>query len=222
MYMQDFDALLASLDVRGVRESHLLSVLQKIESSFKEAVRRNVVLPTTQRQSEATVKTEPNEMSSGSTCHLSSDSPCSTLCGSDSDLTETSTTFKIGLGRNETERNDALKRYQDFEQWIWRECFYSSKLCAAKYGKKRSKQLLDLCDYCHDIYYFEDTQCPSCHRACGTLKSEFKFSEHVGDERWKLSVDSVMQGSISSPLRIRLLKAHLALVEVSIFYILLE
>lgn len=39
--MQAFDALLASLDTRGSLESHLHIMLQKIELSFKENIRRN-------------------------------------------------------------------------------------------------------------------------------------------------------------------------------------
>ncbi|CAA7017472.1 unnamed protein product [Microthlaspi erraticum] len=37
-----FDCLVKSLDVRGVRESHLHFMLLKVEASFKEAVRRNL------------------------------------------------------------------------------------------------------------------------------------------------------------------------------------
>lgn len=36
------DAPLASLDVRGIKESHLHMMLQRIEISFKESIRRNV------------------------------------------------------------------------------------------------------------------------------------------------------------------------------------
>ena len=55
-FKQSFDALLASLDVRGLRESHLLSVLQMIEMSFKETVRRNLQYVTTEVQNQETVK----------------------------------------------------------------------------------------------------------------------------------------------------------------------
>ena len=62
--MQGFDALLSSLDVRGIRESHLHVMLEKIEMSFKEAVRRNK-LHLNKRQNGGTIKTEADEMASG-------------------------------------------------------------------------------------------------------------------------------------------------------------
>ncbi|KAA8526340.1 hypothetical protein F0562_008457 [Nyssa sinensis] len=133
---EGFDALLASLDVRGVRESHLHSMLRRIELSFKETARRNLL---------------------------------------------------IGLGRNNTEKSDALRRYQDFEKWMWEECFNSSILCAIK--------------------------------TFGTSFGCSTFSDHVdqcedklkGNPDWTLhSLDS------SPPLRIRLLKAQLTLIEVSV------
>jgi hypothetical protein len=37
---ESFNALLSSLDVRGVRESNLLSMMQRVEPSFKEAIRK--------------------------------------------------------------------------------------------------------------------------------------------------------------------------------------
>ena len=53
-------------------------------------------------------------------------------------------------------KNDALKRYQDFEKWMWKDCVNSSVIFAMKYGKKRDLQLLSTCDYYHDVYSFED------------------------------------------------------------------
>ncbi|KAJ4729740.1 Homeobox domain-containing protein/DDT domain-containing protein [Melia azedarach] len=215
---EGFDTLLASLDVRGVRESHLHSMLQIIEMSFKETVRRNMHHTNTERQNQETVKTEPVEMAPCPDHSMGTDSPSSTVCGSDSDMSETSTSFSIGLGRNEIERNDALKRYHDYEKWMWKECVSSSILCAMKCGKKRCKQVLDVCNYCHDIYFYEDSRCPSCHRAFGIYKRNLNFSEHVAQCEGKLKTDPASPSyvSVSSPLRIRLLKVLLATVEVCI------
>ncbi|KAM7498033.1 hypothetical protein LguiA_022447 [Lonicera macranthoides] len=183
---ESFDAILASLDVRGVRESNLLSMLQKIEVSFKETVRKN-----------RTVKTEISEMAPpNSNCSAASiiDSPNSTVC----DMTESSSSFAIGLGRNEKEKNEASKRYQEFEKWIWDECFNASILCALKYGKTRCKQLLGVCDFCHDLYFNFDEHAAEC-------------KEKNGEADWT----SHNVGS-SLPPRIRLLKAQLAMIEVSV------
>ncbi|GKU96347.1 hypothetical protein SLEP1_g9594 [Rubroshorea leprosula] len=212
---EGFDALVASLDVRGVRESHLHAMLQKIEVSFTEAVRRNKLHGIIERQSQETIRTEANQMVFGP--NVSMDSSSSAVCASDSDISEMSTSFQIELGKNEKEKHDALKRYQDFEKWMWKECVSSSPLCALKYGKKRCKELLVICDYCHDIYFFEDNHCQSCHWAYGASKSNLYFSEHAAQCLAKLQMDpiSTLDSSISSPLRMRLIKVQLAMVEAS-------
>ncbi|KAJ9170905.1 hypothetical protein P3X46_018968 [Hevea brasiliensis] len=213
---QGLDSLLASLDVRGVRESYLHMMLQKVEMCFKEAVRRNMLRADMERQSGGSVKAEAVEMVTGHNCGSGIDSPNSSVCVVDSDMSET-TSFSVELGRNETERNHALRRYQDFENWIWKECFNSATLCAMKYGKKRCRQLLALCDYCHDIYFSEDNYCRSCNKTYEHSGSDVNFFKHVThcEERLKIGLDYNLHGS-SSPLRIRLLKLQLALVEVSI------
>lgn len=214
-FKQSFDALLASLDVRGLRESHLHSVLQMIEMSFKETVRRNLQHVTTEVQNQETVKAEVIERAS---CpdYTGTDNPSSIVCDSDSEISDTSTSFSIELGRDDILRNDALKRYQDYERWMWKECVNSSILCAMEYGKKRCKQVLGVCDYCHDLYFFEDSHCPSCHKAFDASKRYLNFSEHVAQCQGKPKMNPAWSSStsFSSPLRIRLLKVLLALFEV--------
>lgn len=214
IFMQGFDALSSSLDVRGVRESHLHTMLQKIEMSFKESVRRNICSAKMGRHSGDSVKTEAIEMTPGPDYSIGTDSPRSSVCAADSDMSETSTSFAIELGRNESEKNHALKRYQDFEKWMWKDCFNSSVICAMKYGKKRGIQLLGTCDYCHDVYYFEDNHCPSCHKTYS--ENNLNFSVHVSlcEEKPKVDPQYTWHGSLSSPLRIRLLKVQLSLIEV--------
>ncbi|XP_065874939.1 homeobox-DDT domain protein RLT2 [Euphorbia lathyris] len=214
---QGFDSLLASLDVRGVRESHLHMMLQKVEMSFKEAVKRNILRASTKRQKGDIVKAEAVEMDAVLDFSPGIDSPSSIICIADSDMSETSTSFTIELGRDETERNHALKRYQDFEKWMWKECFSSSVSYAMKYGKKRGRQLLDFCDYCRNIYSSEDNHCRSCHTTYEHSGSDFNFSRHVVqcEEKRRFGFDHSLCGS-SSPLRMRLLKLQLALIEVSI------
>ncbi|XP_059659804.1 homeobox-DDT domain protein RLT2 [Cornus florida] len=215
---QGFDALVAYLDVRGVRESNLYSMLQKIEASFKETVRRNLLRTTTGGKICDPIKREVvTELTPKPECGASVDVPRD-VCVSNPDMPEPSSSFAIGLGKNETEERDALSRYQDFEKWMWEEC-NSSILCAIKYGKQRCKQLLDICDYCRYLYFFEDNHCPSCHRNFGTYVTCLHFSEHVAqcDEKLKGDSDWTLHGLDSSPpLRIRLLKAQLALIEVSV------
>ncbi|GKU93030.1 hypothetical protein SLEP1_g6668 [Rubroshorea leprosula] len=201
---EGFDALLAFLDVRGVRESHLHSMLQKIEVSFREAVRRNELHGNVEMQNQESIKIEANQMVSSRMIYAS-----------DSDISETSTSFQIELGRNEKEKRDALKRYEDFEKWMW---VSSTPLRALKYGKKRCKELLGICDYCHGIYFYEDNHCQSCHETYGASKSNLYFTEHAARCSAKLQMDpiSTLDGSVCSPLRMKLLKVQLALVEVSV------
>uniref|UniRef100_A0A6N2N0Z1 Uncharacterized protein n=1 Tax=Salix viminalis TaxID=40686 RepID=A0A6N2N0Z1_SALVM len=144
------------------------------------------------------------------------DSPRSTVCVPHSDMSETSTSFTIELGRNEIEKNHTLKRLQDFEKWMWKECFKSPVLCAMKYEKKRCTQLLGVCDYCHDTYFFEDSHCPSCHKTLEASQTGLNFSEHVAycERKLKMDPDSALC-SLSFPPRIRLLKLLLALIEAS-------
>ncbi|KAJ7968610.1 Homeobox domain-containing protein/DDT domain-containing protein [Quillaja saponaria] len=205
-----FDALLTSLDTRGIRESHLRIMLQKIESSFKENVQKNL-------KSTKILKSEANETNSSPDRHTGFDSPSSSLCGLNSDSSETSSSFRIELGRNDTEKKAALRRYQDFQKWLWKECYNTSTLCAMKCGKKRCQQLVDICNICLDSYFFEDSHCLSCHQTFGSLNNGFSFSNHASQCGAKKLVSTDIYTLDSSlPLQSRLLKALLAFVEVSV------
>ncbi|ESW31360.1 hypothetical protein PHAVU_002G232200 [Phaseolus vulgaris] len=209
-----FDALLISLDSRGVRESHLRLMLQKVESSFKENVRKNTQCSRVGSRGETCVKNEADETDSSPDRHTGSDSPSSTLCGLNSDSLETSSSFKIELGKSESDKKSALRRYQDFQKWTWKECYNSSILCAMKYGKKRGKSQVVVCDICLNPYFFEDSHCNCCHRTFPS-NNGFNFSKHAFQCGEKLSKDICVLDS-NLPLRTRLLKALLAHIEVSI------
>nr|KYP51861.1 hypothetical protein KK1_026216 [Cajanus cajan] len=175
-----FDALLTSLDSRGIRESHLRLMLQKIENSFKENVRKKNA----------------------------------TLHDLNPDISETSSSFKIELGKTECEKKSAWRRYQDFQKWLWKECYNSSVLCAMKYGIKRCKPQMDICDACLNPYFVEDSHCNSCHRTFPS-NTGFNFSKHAFQCRDKLSKDNCFL-EYPLPLRTRLLKVLLAFMEVSV------
>ncbi|KAK8265184.1 hypothetical protein V6Z11_D12G162000 [Gossypium hirsutum] len=213
---EGFDALLSSLDVRGIRESLLHAMLLKIEMSFKEAVARNK-LHVNERQKGDTAKQKANEMASGLDWSVYSESPSSILCGSDSDMPETSS-FSIELGRDENEKNNALKRYQDFEKWMWKGCFSSLTFSVMKYGERMCKELLGVCDSCFNVYFVKDNHCPSCHTTYIASKSALIFSEHVAQcaQKMQMGAELALDGSVFSPMRIRLIKLQLALLEVSI------
>ncbi|KAF7805973.1 homeobox-DDT domain protein RLT2 isoform X1 [Senna tora] len=202
---QDFDALLESLDVRGVRESHLHMMLQRIEMSFKESVRRNY----RRRENGDTANTETFQMAAEQDCSSSI---------ANLDISETSTSFVVQLGRNVSDNKDALRRYWEFEKWTLTECLNSSLLCAMKFGKRRFSQSLGMCDYCHEIYLSEEIPCPSCHRTFCSCKSNLSSSEHMVhcEGKVKSAIDYTINISSSSPLRVRLLKVLLSIVEVSI------
>ncbi|GMN50733.1 hypothetical protein TIFTF001_019878 [Ficus carica] len=200
-----FDALLMSLDTRGIRESHLRLMLQKIETPFRRSVQYT-------GRGLTDVKRETDETKTSPDCCASFDSPGSAVCGSnsDSDLVETSTSFGIELGRNETEKKAALRRYQDFQKWMLEECKNSSTLRALKCGKMRCRQRLEICDFCLGTYSLEDSHCSSCHQTFGDTGNDFSRLAHQCKERKSEFVDT------SLPFGIRLLKALLALVEVSV------
>ncbi|KAL2627394.1 hypothetical protein AAZV13_07G170700 [Glycine max] len=209
-----FDVLLNSLDSRGIRESHLRLMLQKVEISFKENVRLNTQCSKIGSIGETCVKNEADETDSSPDRHTGSDSPSSTLCGLNSDTSETSSSFKIELGKSESDKKSALRRYQDFQKWMWKECYNSPILCAMKYGKKRCKPQVVICDICLNPYFFEDSHCSGCHQTFSS-NSGFSFSKHAFQCGDKLSKNICILDS-SLPLRTRLLKAMLAFIEVSV------
>ncbi|CAH1448498.1 unnamed protein product [Lactuca virosa] len=183
-----FDALLTSLDTRGTRESHLHVMLQKIETSFKENIKRNINFPKNTNRNVSI-----------------------------SDSTEQSPSFHIELGRNEFEKKNAMKRYQDLETWMWKECLYSSNLSSMTHGKQRCVPLHGVCDFCHACYCFENVNCPICPRCCrpfstfgGKLSYPEEIRENVGD------FNDLCDWDVNDPLRIRLIKSLLTFLEASV------
>ncbi|XP_054812653.1 homeobox-DDT domain protein RLT2 isoform X2 [Prosopis cineraria] len=203
---EGFDALLASLDVRGIRESHLHMMLRRIERSFKESVKRNNL-----RRQEGDTVNKSFQMTAEHDC-------CASMCSTNLDLSETSTSFVVQLGRNDSDNQDALRRYQDFEKWMLKEGINSSVLCALRAGKRRCSQFLGMCDFCHEIHLSEEIPSPSCYRTLRICKSNLSSSEHMAQYEGKLKItdDYVINVSPSYPLRLRLLKVLLSIVEVSI------
>ncbi|CAH8337883.1 unnamed protein product [Eruca vesicaria subsp. sativa] len=183
---EGFDCLVKSLDVRGVRESHLHFMLLKIEASFKEAVRSNV------------------ETSTG--------------LDLDSDTAEISSTFKIELG--DGDRIGVLQRFQSFERWMWDNMLHPGVLSAFKYGAKKSTPLFHICRSCAELYFAGDVCCPGCGQMmpCGLDDSEMCFADQVAQlgEILRRDAGFILRGSMLVPLKIRLLKIQLALVEASL------
>ncbi|XP_058202089.1 homeobox-DDT domain protein RLT1 isoform X2 [Rhododendron vialii] len=205
-----FDALLASLDTRGIRESHLHTMLEYIEKSFKESLRRHSQSASIVDR-KGSIVNEDTEMD----CSPAQDSPSSTVSGSNSNTCEPSFSFKIELGKNETEKKAVMERYQEFQRWMWKECFDSSTLCAMRYGEKRCRPLMGICDFCLDSFMVDNELCPSCYRPFGTSDNKTTLSEQFEDKR-KISPRNYNLSKASHPLRIRLLRALLTFVEVSV------
>ncbi|TYI78917.1 hypothetical protein E1A91_D06G247800v1 [Gossypium mustelinum] len=212
-----FDALLASLDARGIRESHLRIMLRKIESSFKENVRRNLHSARAMGRS-GNSENEASKIDSGPDFTGSFDSPRSGICGLNSDASGTLPCFKIQLGRNENERKSAMERYQDFQRWMWNECYNSSTWCAMKYEKKRCTQLLAVCDTCLGSHMPEDVHCSYCHQTFRAVNNNFNFYDHEIRCKENRKLDNKDKHTLDSslPMGINLLKSSCALVEVSI------
>lgn len=204
---------MASLDIRGLRESHLHSMLQNIEATFKETARKHKY---TDEKLGNSVKEDTSERVPSNDCCSNTDSLKSTTCISNRETREPSTSFLIGFGRNKMENTNALRRYADLEKWMWEECVDSQFLCARKYGRMRSENLIGICNNCHDTYFWEDKHCPSCHRTFSPVKSSY-FIEHVAQCKEKLEdlfLPLCILDSLPA-LRVRLLRAQLASVEVT-------
>lgn len=203
-----------SLDIRGIRESQLRVMLLKVECNFKESVRQKFQFPDVYSKN-ATIKREAGEMDSSPDYCNGFGSPSSTVCASTSDTLDMPSSLTIQLGRNEFERKAALKRYRDFQKWIWKECCNSFSLCAKKIGKQRSEPLLDICDDCLTTYRCKNAHCCPCH---GTFNTDVNLSNHLTECEEKRKLDSKKLHTVdpSLPLAVRLIKLLLATVEVGI------
>ncbi|XP_062180404.1 homeobox-DDT domain protein RLT2-like [Phragmites australis] len=212
---ETFEALVASLDSRGLRESHLHSMLQSIEPTFKEAIGRKKCA-SLELSAGLLLKNGSNEIISPNRSNEFG-SPCSTLSGIASDnAMACSDTFKIEIGRNDVEKIAISKRAYVFLKWMWRECYNQQSTCALKYGKRRCSELIQSCDYCYQIYLAEGRHCSSCHK---TFKPIHNFLEHSSqcEEKQRTDPNWKMQTADNSvPIGLRLLKLLLATIEASV------
>ncbi|WOL14533.1 hypothetical protein Cni_G23313 [Canna indica] len=215
-----FDALVAVLDTRGIRESHLHSMLQSIETTFKEAIKRSKKGNDSAKWVGDDVKTGLPKASSSPDYCIEYESPSSSICSLASDALENSTSFKVELGKNKIDRSAALRRYQGLLTWMWKECNNPYTLCALKFGQKRCSELFHTCDACFQSFLAEERHCSSCHKTFKAFpNTDAIFSEHVAlcEQKMKLDPDWKLQVSDSLlPIGIRLLKDQLSIIEVSI------
>lgn len=199
-----------SLDTRGLRESHLHIMLRQSETSFKENLRKD--LQSSVDETGVVPKNEATEMSSDAHCIDTS------RRGSNSDMEDPSSSLRVELGVNETEKINAFRRYQDLESWMWKECFSSSKLCAMRNGQKVITPVLGICDFCLKTFIFEDNKCPSCDRTCSTFSNRFIYLEpaiQCEDQKEINSTNPVVSDPFFT-FRSRMIKSLLAFVEVRI------
>lgn len=189
-------------------------MLQNIEKPFKENVRKNSKCVGFMEK-DGSVGNGAAEMDYTPQCS-SDDSPSSTLYGSYSNIGEPSSSFRIELGKNETDKKAAVGRYQEFQTWMWKECFNSSTLCAMRYGRKRCRPLLGICQFCLNVYIVGNDLCPSCYREFGNSDDNRNVSENIVhcQEKRKVTLKNSDISDFSLPLRIRLLKAFLTVIEV--------
>ncbi|KAL1537842.1 homeobox-DDT domain protein RLT1-like [Salvia divinorum] len=196
-----FDALLTALDTRGTRESHLHIMLQRIEACFKGSVRKNRLSLNGDKG-----RQEDAEQNS-SFAFESAESPSSAVSTASFDTLEPSLSFRIEVGKNEKENYNFMKRYEDLQNWMWKECFNSSIVRALAYGKKRCSQLLGICDICLATYAEDD--CPCCRLAQSKIAAKGHFPVQFNCE------NNLMDGR-NSPLRIRLIKTILISLEAAV------
>lgn len=209
--MQVFDALLTSLDTRGTRESHLYIMLQKVEGPFRELARRALLGTDVVGQNEKKTRDEVAELNSIPGSNVGTESPNSTVCGMSSDPLEPSLSFKIELGRNGRERENALSRYQDLQIWMWKESCNASVLRAMSYGKKQCTPLLGICDVCFDSFMLENGVCPSCRTTTDPEDRESFLDQNFFEEKLKIGPANFIA---SNPLRIRMMKVLFTCLEV--------
>ncbi|KAL8461191.1 hypothetical protein ACS0TY_032612 [Phlomoides rotata] len=200
-----FNALLSSLDIRGIRESHLYSMLQNIGATFKETARKNLLRAHSGGNVHDDIKGDVLEMRNKLNYSASySNSPGPGI------------SLSIDIGNCGTEDNVIMRKYKDFE-WMWNECYTSNVLGALKHGPSLRQQLLEICDCCHYLFTWEESHCPTCHRTYSTSKETFGFAEHVAHciRIWSEKIDGALL-DYSLPPRIRLLKVQLATIEASV------
>lgn len=198
-------------------------MLQKIEGPFKGRVRRNMSYGDIIGQHGNKCRNESSAASSCPAPGASADSPGSTIYGVSSDSWETSSSFKIELGRSEEDKKNAFKRYQGFQNWMWKECLSSSILRAMRYGKKRCLPLLGICGHCLDSYLSEEGICPSCNKMSCKVDMNGEFLEQAMYSMDNLKIDyNNLVVSNACPLRVRLMKAMLSFTEVRFFEIYLQ
>ncbi|KAI3800848.1 hypothetical protein L1987_28946 [Smallanthus sonchifolius] len=135
----------------------------------------------------------------------------SMACVSSSDSFESSPSFNIELGRDDLEKRKAMKRYQDLEKWMWKECLYSSNFSAKAHGTP----LQGICDSCHASYCWENAICPRCYRSLNTFGDKLSYLElDVQDNIHRPSDPN--NWDITLPIRIRLNKSLLTFLEASV------
>ncbi|KAI4374133.1 hypothetical protein MLD38_012166 [Melastoma candidum] len=209
--IEAFDALLMSLDVRGLRESHLRIMLLKVQGIFKESVRKNFQHANAYPV-DLSVKRELGKMDTSPEYCNSFGSPCSAIYTSTSDTLHMPSSLRIQLGRNAWEKKAASKRYREFEKWIWKECCNSFPLCAKKIGMPRCQQLLAICETCLGTYFHSNAHCGSCHQ---TFQTDGELSNHIikCEDKSKLNHERLQTVDSSFPFGIRLVKWLLATME---------
>ncbi|KAL2650700.1 hypothetical protein R1flu_018828 [Riccia fluitans] len=202
------DALMSSLDIRGTREAVLHAALVRLEPSLRQAMRTASL----SSPREHDVKSDIGE--GGKPGASGFDGSPSSGLGVEFPLRSGS--ISVDLGRTDGEKQRALERFKECEQWIWAE---NSRLLSAlrwaKTGRKRETDLLVCCPKCHDLYSAGDKHCQFCHATFP--KNQTKYDLHTRDcedkmkkkdPAWKLCGPSS-----AVPPRIRILKADMLVIE---------
>lgn len=132
------------------------------------------------------------------------------------DMSTTSLSFRIDVGKNDIEKKNSYKRYQVLKSWVWKECINSKNLNAMKNGRKGYTPLLGICEFCFDTFIFEENRCPSCQRTSGAMGERFNYLGSLiqCEEKLEINPSKLIASDSSFPLLIRLIKALLSFIEV--------
>lgn len=191
-------------------------MLQHSQTSFKENLRRNLQPFGIAGDTGNSIENQATEMGYCSGYLAGRRSPNSAAHDSHTDMSETSLSFRIDVGKNEIEKINAYKRYLVLESWVWKECINSKNLNAMTNGRKGYTPLLGICEFCFDTFIFEENRCPSCQMTFGTKGERLNYSGSLDqcDEKQKVNPSKLIASDSSFPLQIRLIKALLSFIEV--------
>ncbi|KAI5005270.1 hypothetical protein ZWY2020_032513 [Hordeum vulgare] len=218
---QDLLSLLSVLDIRGMREAHLLASMRKRQSCLFEGMKKHLedgcVVALTASSDSSRSETSsgnrysPKPSSEDGTSPLSDIDSASIPTYLAGNLENASSAIGIEVGRRSDEKMLKWERLQALHKWIWTS-FYSS-LTAVKGGKRSFKESLVHCGSCHDLYWRDEKHCRICHSIFEVgFDLEERYAIHVATCREPEGLYDVPNHKVL-PSQLQALKAAIHAIE---------